>query len=86
MSYDAWKTRTPDHPSVDEPEAHGDGACECHCERCGAELSLDPIYGRYYASCGDCFGGREPDGEEWRGREREAYEAEEMARVYLGLK
>ena len=70
MSYDNWLTRTPDdHPSVEDPELHGDGNCDCHCERCGAELSLDPIYGKVYARCGDCFGGGEIDGEAFRGGE-----------------
>ena len=38
-----------------------DGECECHCDRCGVALSLDPVYGKWYARCGDCWGGGEPD-------------------------
>lgn len=63
----------------DEPTPHGQGFCDCHCERCGADLELDPIFGKFYASCGDCYGGSEPDGEAFRGGEAAAYEREQMA-------
>lgn len=67
-------------------QEHGDGMCECHCDTCGAELSLDPIFNRVYARCGDCYGGSEPDGEAFRGGEAAAYEREQMAHIQRTLK
>lgn len=67
-------------------EMHGAGRCECHCDNCGEPLSLDPVYGRFYATCGDCYGGREPDGEMWRGNEKAAYEREQQAEIQRTLK
>ena len=38
-----------------------DGECECHCPSCGEPREPDPFGLGYFATCGDCFGGREPD-------------------------
>lgn len=73
-------------PHDPDAVAHGHGECECHCDRCGAALSLDPIYGTWYARCGDCYGGAEPDGEAFRGGEAAAFEAEQHARIQRTLK
>jgi len=60
--------------------------CECHCERCYEALEKDPIYHRFYARCGGCFGGDEADGEAWRGEEAYAYEREQQAEIQRTLK
>lgn len=78
MSYDDWKARTPDTDPAPE-DRHGHGECECHCSKCGVALELDPIYGTVYATCGDCYGGGDVDGEAFRGGEAAAYAREQMA-------
>ena len=69
-----------------DSRVHGNGFCQCHCDRCGAPLSFDLFIGKCYALCGDCYGGREPDGEAFRGGEAAAYEREQMARIQRELK
>jgi hypothetical protein len=54
-----------------------DGECECHCPTCGESREPGPYGG--FATCGDCYGGKEPDGEAFRGGEAAAYEREQMA-------
>lgn len=67
--------------SADQPDAPmqhcPDGECECHCDRCGAELIADPSFG--IAKCGDCYGGAKEDGEAFRGGEAAAYLSEQQA-------
>lgn len=65
-------------------EHYPGGECECHCERCGVALDPGPYGG--YCSCGDCHGGREPDGEVFRGGEAAAYERDRMADILRTLK
>lgn len=79
---DSLNAEQPDAPFVHYPE----GECDCHCDRCGAELGLDPIYGVVYVTCGDCYGGAEPDGEAFRGGEAAAYEREQQAEIQRTLK
>jgi hypothetical protein len=62
----------PDGPDRHEPEWD----CGCHCPKC---LGLLPYIGRgLYASCGDCDGGREDDGEAFRGSEAAAFAREQQ--------
>jgi hypothetical protein len=72
-------------PHLYAQEGHGPGECDCHCERCGEPLELDPIYGLVYGGCGDCDGGR-VDGEAFRGREASEFERERQARIQRELK
>lgn len=71
---DALNAEQPDARMVHYPA----GECECHCDRCGAELEVSPYSNSVFATCGDCYGGAEPDGEAFRGGEAAAYEAEQM--------
>jgi hypothetical protein len=63
----------------DHVEHYPNGECDCHCPKCGKELETSPYSSKVFACCGDCYGGTEPDGEAFRGGERQAWEREQMA-------
>jgi hypothetical protein len=62
----------PDSPDRHEPEY----PCDCHCPVCHGPLSQ--VTGMLYAACGDCEGGRESDGEDFRGDQAAAFDREQQ--------
>lgn len=63
----------------DEPDRHQPNwDCECHCPTCHEPLGRSE-FGPGYYSCGDCHGGKDVDGEAFRGGEAAAFDREQMA-------
>jgi len=65
-------------------EHYPDGECDCHCPSCGEPREEE--FKGVYATCGDCFGGRDGDGEAFRADEAEAYARWQQADIQRTLK